>query len=760
MKLVTIDPRRIELADYGVLHLAPRPGTNAAVMLGLAHVVHRDGFDRPRTSSTARTEGYDALEELLAAVHARRRRGDHRRPRRRPRGAPRTSTARPANACILWGLGVTEHKYGSEVVQLICNLALMTGKVGRPGSALLPLRGQNNVQGSSDMGALPDTYTAYRSVGDEDGRALASRRRWGVPLSREKGYTIPQMFDAAVAGDLKAMYIFGEDVAQTDPNTAHVVAALENLEFLVCQDIFETETTKYADVILPGVVVPREARHVHQRRAAHPARRRRRSSRPASARTDFEIITTVSRALGHEMGWDDARGRDGEIAALTPHFAGVTYERLGRTGLQWPVAARRHRRADPLRATSFELPGGKAHFAALPYKAPGDAADDEFPLILVTGRRLQHYNAGTMTRRTGNLELIDRDWLEIHPDDAERLWIADGDMVSVRSRQGRIEITAQVTDRIEPGHVFTTFHFPETRTNLLVGASADVNTSCPEYKVIAVDVRPIARGAATMTAARSLSADERPHGRAPSSTTASRDEVAVEEPLEIRVDGAPLAVTMRTPGHDEELALGFLLRRGADRRRRAPPGLTEDFANNIDRGRRAAAARPGRALASTRRRRAACAARARWRRSRSTRRGCRDGPTIARDAARRPAGAAAPAGLRPHRRPARDRPVHARRRAAARARGRRPPQRDGQGHRPRAARRAAAAARPRALRERAAVVRARPEGRGRRRADPRRRRRAHLAGGRAGRRPRPDARRASPAAAASTSTRGPERVTP
>jgi formate dehydrogenase major subunit len=495
MKLVTIDPRRIELSDYGVLHLAPRPGTNAAVMLGLAHVIERDGFVN-HDFVERRTTGYEGLLEIL--------------PQYTPEaveeitGIPATDLeaaahiyAEAENASFAWGLGVTEHRYGSEVVQLICNVALMTGKVGRLGSALLPLRGQNNVQGSSDMGALPDTFTAYRPVSDE-AVARSFEAAWGVPLQRRKGYTIPQMFDAAVAGDLKAMYIFGEDVAQTDPNSAHVMEALENLEFLVCQDIFETETTKYADVILPassfleksGTFTNAERRLQLVAPAIDP---------PGSARTDFDIIMSVSRALGYDMGWAGPEDAMREIAALTPHFAGVTYERLGRRGLQWPVAPD-GTDAPILYEREFDLPGGRGHFAALPYKAPGDAADEEFPLILVTGRRLQHYNAGTMTRRTGNVELNDRDYLEIHPDDAERLWIKDGETISVRSRRGRTEITAQVTDRIERGHVFTTFHFPETRTNLLVGASADVNTACPEYKVIAVDVRPIGEEA-TMTPA-------------------------------------------------------------------------------------------------------------------------------------------------------------------------------------------------------------------------------------------------------------------
>jgi formate dehydrogenase major subunit len=487
LKLVTIDPRRIELSDYGVLHLSPRPGTNAAVMLGLAHVVARDGL-LDRDFVDRRTDGYDEVEALIALYTP-----EHTEEITSIPGADIEAAAHiyaeAQEASILWGLGVTEHKYGSEVVRLICNLALMTGKVGRPGSALLPLRGQNNVQGSSDMGALPDTYTAYRAVSDEE-VARSFEQCWGVPLSRQKGFTIPQMFDAAVDGRLKAMYIFGEDVAQTDPNTTHVIAALDSLEFLVCQDIFETETTKYADVILPasafleksGTFTNAERRMQLVAPAIDP---------PGEARTDFEIILTVSRALGHDMGWRTPADAMDEIAALTPQYAGVSHERIGRRGLQWPVAAD-GTDSPTLYQESFELPGGRGQFAPLPYKEPGDAADDEFPLILVTGRRLQHYNAGTMTRRTGNLELLDRDWLEIHPDDAARLWISDGRRVSVRSRVGRIETEARVTERIDPGHVFTAFHFPEVRTNLLIGSSADVNTSCPEYKVVAVDVRPVA----------------------------------------------------------------------------------------------------------------------------------------------------------------------------------------------------------------------------------------------------------------------------
>jgi predicted molibdopterin-dependent oxidoreductase YjgC len=376
-------------------------------------------------------------------------------------------------------------------VQLICNLALLTGNVGRPGAALLPLRGQNNVQGSSDHGALPDTFTDYRPVTDDDVTS-AFEQRWGVTMKRERGMKIPEMFDAAVEGSLKAMYIFGEDVAQTDPDTTHVIEALESLDFLVCQDIFETETTKYADVILPasaflektGTFTNAERRLQLVSASAEP---------PGAAKTDFEILTTVSRALGHDMGYETPSDVMDEIAEMTPRYAGISHERIGRSGLQWPVAP--DGTDTPILYTDrFELPSGRAHFAALPYKPPGDQADEEFPLILVTGRRLEHYNAGTMTRRTGNLELMSEDWLEVHPDDAAALGVADGQEVTVRSRRGKISLPARVTDRIEEGHVFTAFHFPEVRTNLLIGPSSDVNTSCPEYKVVAVSVEPVGAG--------------------------------------------------------------------------------------------------------------------------------------------------------------------------------------------------------------------------------------------------------------------------
>ncbi len=486
LRIITADPREIELSDYGVLHCPIHPGSNAAFMNGLAHVVIRDGLV-DEAFIAERTTGYEAVADLVADYTPAEV--------ERISGVPAADIERAAHlyaeaesASIAWGLGVTEQRYGSEVVQLICNLALLTGNFAKPGSALLPMRGQNNVQGSSDVGALPDTFSQYRPVSDEQ-TARMYEQRWGVEMKREPGLKLPKMLDAAAVGSLKAMWIVGYDIAQSDPDTARVNEALSNLDFLVVQEIFENETSKFADVILPaasflektGTFTNAERRIQLVSKAAEP---------PGGAKTDLEIFGLVSAALGHELPFDGPEEVMAEIAATTPHFAGVTYERLGRSGLQWPVAAD-GTDSPRLFVDRFEKPDGLARMTAIPYKAPGDEASEEFPLILVTGRRLEHYNVGTMTRRTGNLELMDHDWLELNPDDAAVAGVGDGDLVDVRSRAGEIRLVARLTERIDPGHVFTAFHFPEVRTNLLVGTSSDVNTSCPEYKVVAVSVAPV-----------------------------------------------------------------------------------------------------------------------------------------------------------------------------------------------------------------------------------------------------------------------------
>ena len=482
-KLVTVDPRRIELADYGVLHCPVSPGGNVAFLNGLAHVLIRDGLV-DEGFIAARTEGFDEVADLVADYTPAEV--------ERITGVPAADVERAAHlygeaerASICWGLGVTEHRHGSDSVQLLANLALLTGKIGRPGCALLPLRGQNNVQGSSDMGALPDTFTAYRSVADE-ATAQMFEEAWGVTMKRERGLKLPEMLDAALDGRVKAMWICGYDIAQSDPDITRVAAALERLDFLVVSELFENETTKFADVVLPaasflektGTFTNAERRIQLVEAAVEP---------PGDAKTDLEIFKLVSAQLGHVLPYDGPADVMAEVARLTPHFAGVTYERLGRRGLQWPVAP--DGTDTPLCFTErFERPNGLGHLAALPYQPPGNEASDEFPLILITGRRLEHYNVGTMTRRTGNLVLVGHETVELNPGDANRLGIADGELVDVRSVNGSTQIHAAVSDRIEPGQAFTSFHFPEVRTNLLLGESADVDTSCPEYKVVPVAV--------------------------------------------------------------------------------------------------------------------------------------------------------------------------------------------------------------------------------------------------------------------------------
>ncbi len=485
--LVTADPRRIELADVALVHCSLRPGSNVAFLNGLAHVLIRDGLVDERFVAE-RTEGYAALAELVADY----------RPREVERisGVPALSLERAAHAygeaeraSIVWGLGVTEQRHGSEGVRLLCNLALLTGKIGRPGCALLPMRGQNNVQGASDMGALPDTFTGYRSVGDEETAALFERR-WGVSMKRERGLKLPEMIDAALAGSLRAMWICGYDIAQSEPASERVAAALEQLEFLVVQDLFENETTAFADVVLPaasfleksGTFTNAERRIQIVQAVAEP---------PGEAKTDLEICRLLSARLGHELPWSSPAEVMAEVAELTPKLAGVSYERLGRRGLQWPVAAD-GTDTPILFVERFERPGGRGRLSTVPYAAPGSEASEEFPFILVTGRRLEHYNVGTMTRRTGNLELVGRDWLEIHPDDAGALGLADGDPVELRSAGGAIVTRARRSDRLEPGYLFTDFHFPKVHTNRLVGLSADLDTGCPEFKVVAVSLHPLA----------------------------------------------------------------------------------------------------------------------------------------------------------------------------------------------------------------------------------------------------------------------------
>ena len=489
-RLVVVDPRRTELADYADLHLRPRPGTNVAVFNGLAAVLVSEGLI-DEAFIAARTDGFDELRELL---------GDYGPERvEEISGVPAADLRRAArlygetgHRALVWGLGVTEHAHGTAGVRTLCNLAALTGSVGTPdGCGANPLRGQNNVQGASDMGAMPDILPGYQKVADPE---VAARfgAAWGAQIRPERGLRIPEMFDAAVAGRLKALIVFGEDIAQTDPDSGHVRAAIDACELVVSQEIFLSETASLADVVLPaaaflekdGTFTNFDRRVQRVRPALDP---------PGDAKPDFEIIAAIGAALGRDLGCATPAAAFGEMASLTPSFAGISHERLDREGpIAWPCRAPEGGGERQLYLDAFATPSGRAQLAAIPYAAPGEETDAEYPFLLVTGRRLEHYNSGTMTRRTANLELVSEELLEINAGDALDHGVADGDRVRVASRRGEIEVTARVSDRVSPGEAFTAFHFPEALTNRLTSQEADEVTSCPEYKVTAVRIESVA----------------------------------------------------------------------------------------------------------------------------------------------------------------------------------------------------------------------------------------------------------------------------
>jgi formate dehydrogenase alpha subunit len=486
-RLVVVDPRRIELAGYADVHLRPRPGTNVAVFNGLAAELIRTGrIDEAFVAD--RTEGFDELRDLLSAYTPDAV--------EEISGVPAADLAQAAALygdgaarAIVWGLGITEHAHGTEGVRTLCNLAALTGSVGTAeGCGANPLRGQNNVQGASDMGAMPDVLPGYQKVADPDIGARFEAA-WGTPVRPERGLRIPEMFDAAIAGRLKALIVFGEDIVQTDPDSTHVRAAIDACELVVSHEIFLSETAALADVVLPAASFLEKDgtftnfdRRVQRVRPALPP--------PGEAKPDFDIINAVAGALGADLGCPSPADAYDEMASLTPTFAGISHRRLDREGpIAWPCSSADGPGERRLYEDSFATATGRAQLASIPYRPSGEQPSEDFPLLLVTGRRLEHYNAGTMTRRTGNLELVPEELLELNPADARELGVRDGDPVNVASPRGEIEVTADVTDRVSPGQAFMAFHFPEAAANLLTSQHADEATTCPEYKVTAVRVR-------------------------------------------------------------------------------------------------------------------------------------------------------------------------------------------------------------------------------------------------------------------------------
>ena len=497
-RLIVVDPRAIPLvksphveADY---HLRLLPGTNVAVINALAHVVVTEGLTRDEyIAERCDRDSYEKWKKFVAD------------PVNSPeamepitgvkaeliRGAARLYAQGP-NGAIYYGLGVTEHSQGSTMVMGIANLAMATGNLGREGVGVSPLRGQNNVQGSCDMGSFPHEFSGYRHVSDDATRALFESM-WNVRLNAEQGLRIPNMFEAALDGSFKGMYIQGEDMAQSDPNTSHVTAALSALECLVIQDIFHNETARFAHVFLPGSsFLEKDGTFTNAERRIS---RVRKVIEPLAGFADWEVTVKLSNALGYPMRYSHPSQIMDEIAALTPTFTGVSYEKLDELGsIQWPCNQAAPAGTPTMHVGQFVR--GKGKFYVTAYVPTNERTSSKFPLLLTTGRVLTQYNVGAQTRRTHNLAWHSEDRFEMHPHDAEARGIENGDWVGVSSRAGDTVLRVEITDRVAPGVVYTTFHFPESGANLITTENSDWATNCPEYKVTAVQVVRVAQPAA------------------------------------------------------------------------------------------------------------------------------------------------------------------------------------------------------------------------------------------------------------------------
>ena len=513
-RLIVIDPRRIDLvqsphikADY---HLALKPGTNVAMISSLAHVIVTEGLldeafvqarcddksftdwkafiSRPENSPEAMAEVTGVAAELV--------RGAARLFAQGAQGQTLSGPDGRVNSAIYYGLGVTEHAQGSTTVMGIANLAMVTGNIGREGVGVNPLRGQNNVQGSCDMGSFPHELPGYRHISDTTTRTQFEAA-WGVTLDTEPGLRIPNMFDAAMDGSFKGLFCQGEDIAQSDPDTQHVAAALQSMECIVVQDIFLNETAKYAHVFLPGAsFLEKDGTFTNAERRIS---RVRQVMPPMAGYGDWEATQMLANALGYPMNYKHPSEIMDEIAALTPSFSGVSFERIDHHGsLQWPC----NDNTDVAGTATMHVDHfvrGKGRFIITQYVASTEKVTRKFPLILTTGRILSQYNVGAQTRRTDNNMWHSEDTLEIHPHDAEERGINAGDWVGIQSRAGETVLRATITERVQPGVVYTTFHFPESGANVITTDNSDWATNCPEYKVTAVQVMPVTQHSAWQT---------------------------------------------------------------------------------------------------------------------------------------------------------------------------------------------------------------------------------------------------------------------
>ncbi len=491
-KLIVIDPRRTDMVKSNHIkadhHLALRPGTNVAIVTALAHTIVTEGLiDEDYVKTRCDWDEYLAYAEFVSD------------PRHSPeavemltgvpaaevRAAARTY-ATAGKSAIYYGLGVTEHSQGSTTVIGIANLAMLTGNVGINGAGVNPLRGQNNVQGSCDMGSFPHELPGYRHVKNADVREIFEKA-WGVAIDPEPGLRIPNMLDAAVDGTFKGLYCQGEDILQSDPDTKHVAAGLAAMECVIVHDLFLNETANYAHVFLPGsTFLEKEGTFTNAERRIN---RVRKVMAPKNGYADWEVTQMLANAMG--AGWTYTHPSQimDEIAATTPSFANVTYDMLEERGsIQWPCNDKSPDGTPLMHVDGFVR--GKGRLIVTEYVATDEKTGPRFPLLLTTGRILSQYNVGAQTRRTANVVWHDQDVLEIHPHDAEVRGVKDGDFIKLASRSGETTLKAQITDRVSPGVVYTTFHHPDTQANVITTDFSDWATNCPEYKVTAVQVSP------------------------------------------------------------------------------------------------------------------------------------------------------------------------------------------------------------------------------------------------------------------------------
>lgn len=491
-KLIVIDPRRTDIVRSPHIeaahHLPLRPGTNVAVLTAMAHVIVTEGlaneaFVRERCD-------WDEYQHWAEFVAQSRNAPEALAPVTMVDPAALREAARlyatGGNAAIYYGLGVTEHSQGSSTVMAIANLAMATGNIGREGVGVNPLRGQNNVQGACDMGSFPHELSGYRHVSDAAARALFEDA-WGVAIDPEPGLRIPNMLDAAVDGTFKALYVQGEDILQSDPNTQHVSAGLAAMECVIVHDLFLNETANYAHIFLPGsTFLEKDGTFTNAERRIQPVRK---VMTPMNGMADWEVTQGLANALGLDWRYTHPREIMDEIARLTPSFAGVSFARLDAMGsIQWPANA-----AAPEGTPVMHIDGfvrGKGKFVVTDYIPTDEKTGPRFPLLLTTGRILSHYNVGAQTRRTENVVWHPEDLLEMHPVDAEDRGLKDGDWARLASRAGETTLRVVVTDRVAPGVVYTTFHHPATQANVITTDYSDWATNCPEYKVTAVQVSP------------------------------------------------------------------------------------------------------------------------------------------------------------------------------------------------------------------------------------------------------------------------------